>query len=200
MLTLLRRSNNDECSTIPPWRMPTVRKLAAEVGVGERRMRRLIAHLVAHGWLEYVPGPGRQYAKKTGQARCVFRPVPGYPQKCRPPCEGIHPNAHKDRTPKRVPGPALDETERVGGPALEGVPVKEFPQVDTAFRPRDDAARGVVEGKAPEPLTVTIAGRVHRAEVCKGCTELVPIAFAYDHFHMYCHPVQPSRAVKEPAA
>ena len=49
MMMLLRRADNDDCTVIPSWRTPTVKLLAAECALSERRLRRILGHLAAHG-------------------------------------------------------------------------------------------------------------------------------------------------------
>lgn len=90
MMMLLRRSNNEDCA-IPVWNTPTIAWLATEIPVTERRLRRILAHLVKHGWLEYTPGtPGRQPVRQAGKGKGRFLLLPGPPEQCRPPCEGVH--------------------------------------------------------------------------------------------------------------
>lgn len=47
MMMLLRRANNADCS-IPKWNTPTIAGLAREIPLSERRLRRVLAHLVKH--------------------------------------------------------------------------------------------------------------------------------------------------------
>jgi hypothetical protein len=146
MLTLLRRSDNADC-TVPPWNTPTIAVLAAEIPVTERRLRRILAHLAAHGWLDYTPGaPGRRPAGKKRTGKGTFALLPRQPGRCLPPCEGIHPATTRNNAARRKRGfqnPQSTEVTGFGNPHLKGVSVNEFPQVSTSERPRDAVTREV---------------------------------------------------------
>lgn len=183
MMMLLRRANNDDCSVIPDWNTPTIRALASEIPVTERRLRRIIAHLCRHGWLEYEPGmPGRQPRGSTGKGKGRFRPLPRAPEPCLPPCEGIHQSRKRG-----LHDPHSDEKRGSQDPREKGVPVQEFPQVSAGISPRDSAARGEREGEMfGERLTVTIAGAKFPALRCKGCGDLVAEVVSFDGCHATC--------------
>lgn len=120
MMMLLRRSNNADCA-IPVWNTPTIAGLAREIPVTERRLRRILAHLVMHGWLDYTPGtPGRQPARQYGKGKGRFLLVPRVPGECRSPCEGVLSGRKRGRT----------------SPDKKGAPVHEKTQVTTAIPPR----------------------------------------------------------------
>lgn len=180
MMMLLRRADNDDCSVIPEWNTPTIRALASEIPVTERRLRRILQHLAKHGWLEYTPGcPGRQPAKSSGKGKGRFRPLPRKPDPCLPPCEGVH------RARKRgFQNPLSAEENGSQNPLKKGVPVHESAQVIGQIPPRDSVTRGVVAGKPP--LTVVIAGRTHPAIICRDCGVPVPEEFAFDGCHATC--------------
>jgi hypothetical protein len=148
MMMLLRRSDNEDCSLIPSWRTPTVRLLAAECALSERRLRRILAHLAAHGWLEYRPGtPGRRPAAGKQGGKGIFRPVPGPTARCSPPCAGIHPATTRNNEKRGFQDQHSPDESGLGNPYLKGVSVNESSQVSDVIAPRDAVAGEIGEGK-----------------------------------------------------
>lgn len=154
MFSLLRRSNNDDCS-LPAWARPTEKQLAREVVANERDLRRLLRHLEAHGWLEVPDGqygrgrPPLDKQQPTKSRRSGYVLVPRTPERCAPPCSGV-----RKRDRKRGGQPPAMEAE-TGGQAPSGKGGTECPssEVSDGAASRDCAVtRGVGEGTAFVPV------------------------------------------------